>query len=63
MFSATDGLPKISGKKCQSITPKNQFQHFSRDLFLKWGDFIEHEIIQSYHETPNNVVQINFGKK
>ena len=34
-----------------------------RNLFLKWGDFIEHEIIESDNGTPDNVIQISFGKR
>lgn len=34
-----------------------------RDLFLKWGDFIEHEIIRSNNDAPDNVIQISFGKR
>ena len=34
-----------------------------RDLFLKWGDFIEHEIIGSNNDAPDNVIQISFGKR
>lgn len=34
-----------------------------RNLFLKWGDFIEYEIIQSGNDAPDNVVKISFGRK
>lgn len=34
-----------------------------RSLFLKWGDFIEHEVIRHDDNIPNNVVKISFGKK
>ena len=34
-----------------------------RNLFLKWGDFIEHEVIRHDDNLPNNVVEINFARK
>ncbi|MBZ6971701.1 site-specific integrase [Klebsiella grimontii] len=34
-----------------------------RSLFLKWGDFIEHEIIQLNNNAPDNVVEVSFGRK
>jgi len=34
-----------------------------RSLFLKWGDFIEHEVIRHDDNVPNNVIKISFGKK
>lgn len=34
-----------------------------RNLFLKWGDFIEYEIIQSSNDAPDNVVEVSFGRK
>lgn len=34
-----------------------------RKLFLKWGDFIEYEVIQSSNNVPDNVVDISFAKK
>ncbi|GKW20729.1 integrase [Pectobacterium araliae] len=34
-----------------------------RNLFLKWGDFIEYEIIQSNNDAPDNVINISFGRK
>lgn len=34
-----------------------------RNLFLKWGDFIEYQVIQANDDIPDNVVKISFGKK
>lgn len=34
-----------------------------RNLFLKWGDFIEYEVIQSNNDAPDNVINISFGRK
>lgn len=34
-----------------------------RSLFLKWGDFIEHEVIRHDDNVSNNVIKISFGKK
>ncbi|WP_049071845.1 tyrosine-type recombinase/integrase [Klebsiella michiganensis] len=34
-----------------------------RNLFLKWGDFIEHEVIRYNDNVPDNVVKISFGRK
>ncbi|EAA2724367.1 site-specific integrase [Salmonella enterica subsp. enterica serovar Braenderup] len=34
-----------------------------RNLFLRWGDFIEHEIIQPCHDVPDNVVEVSFSRK
>lgn len=34
-----------------------------RNLFLKWGDFIEHEVIRHDDNVPDNVVKISFGRE
>lgn len=34
-----------------------------RNLFLRWGDFIKHEIIQPCHDFPDNVVEVSFSRK
>lgn len=40
-----------------------QLGQMLRNIFLKWVDFIEYEIIQSGKDAPDNVVEVSFGRK